>query len=208
MYCVAWYISESSPLGYRATTLVLLMLGNCKVQRTTWRNTLLWLYDDVRYQTADVSRHPRARLRTVVVITSTHVCISGVTIVILRMSWFSFTNRSSGPTIPQVTCVHFSRGPLSFSRSPMSITHIPVRLALPVLFLFVASSVSSAVYVLHLHLFDRGSTFRILYSSYVEHHTAVRLLFTALRFCWKRLERKEQFHCLPLFIYYDLVIPV
>ena len=101
----------------------------------------------------------------------------------------------------QQTCVHFSRGPLSFSRWPTSITHIPVRLALPVLHLFVASSVSSVVFVLHVHLFYRGSTFRILCSSFVEHHTAVRLLFTALHFCWKRLERKEQFHCLPLFIY-------
>jgi hypothetical protein len=87
-----------------------------------------------------------------------------------------------------------------------------VRLASAVLLLFVASSVSSDVYVLHVHLFYRGSTFRILYSSYVERHTAVRLLFTTLHICCKRLERKEQFHCAPLFIhlfiYYDLLIPL
>jgi hypothetical protein len=111
----------------------------------------------------------------------------------------SFTNRSSGPIIPQVTCVHFSRGPLSFSRSPASITHILMHLVLPVLLLFVASSVRLVVYVLYMHLLYGGSAFRIHYSSYVEHHTAVWLLFTPLHFCWKRLERKEQFYCLPLF---------
>ena len=130
MWCIVlgWCISESSPLSYRATMLVLLMLGNCcEVQRTVREETLYYDFT-VTYV---------IRRRTPVVIRM-HVCwlsscygdwrlffwsdcCNPQNEPVLVSTDLSFTNRFFGLTIAQVTCVHFSRGPLSFS-SPLRVS--------------------------------------------------------------------------------------